>query len=120
MITSYRDLEVYKRSYELALEIHKKSQGFPRHEQYELGSQLRRAATSIPLNIAEGFGRKGTEKDFKYFLRIGLGSCNEVMVLLEMIRDLGYIEKENYEELNEKYDHVTRQIYRLIEKWESW
>lgn len=90
---------------------------FPKHELYELGSQLRRAATSIPLNIAEGYGRRGTSGEFKQFLRTALGSCNEVMVLLEMIKDLGYLEATKYQELNEEYDHLARQIYRLIESW---
>ncbi len=55
-ISSYKDLRVYQRSYELALEIHKITMKFPAHERQELGSQLRRAATSVPINIAEGYG----------------------------------------------------------------
>ena len=50
----YHDLEVYKRSYALAMKMHKTTQGFPHHEMYELGSQIRRTAVSIPLNIAGG------------------------------------------------------------------
>jgi acyl CoA:acetate/3-ketoacid CoA transferase alpha subunit len=53
MIKSYKDLEVYKNSYQAALELHQTTLEFPKHELYELGSQLRRAGTSIPLNIAE-------------------------------------------------------------------
>ena len=99
------------------MELHQISFNFPKHELYELGSQLRRAATSIPLNIAEGYGRKSTSNDFKSFLRIALGSCNEVMVLLEMIKDLGYLEQTKYQELNDNYDHIARQLFRLIESW---
>lgn len=117
MLKSYKDLEVFKKSYQTALSLHQMTLEFPKHEQYELGSQMRRAATSIPLNIAEGFGRRSSSTDFKNFLRIALGSCNEVMVLLEMIKDLGYLENEVFQELNETYDHLARQIYRLLESW---
>ena len=117
MIKSYKDLEVYKKSYKAALKLHQISREFPRHELYELGSQMRRAAMSIPLNIAEGYGRKSSVAEFKQFLRVANGSCNEVIVLLEMIKDLGYLEHEVFQELNETYDHIARQIYRLIESW---
>ena len=90
---------------------------FPKHEMYELGSQLRRAATSIPLNIAEGYGRKTAVAEFKHFLRNALGSASEVKVLLEMTKDLGYMEAKQFEEVYETYDHLARQIYRLIESW---
>ena len=117
MIQSYKDLEVYKKSYQSALEMHRMTLEFPRHEMYELGSQLRRAATSIPLNIAEGYGRKTAVAEFKHFLRNALGSANEVKVLSEMIKDLGYMEEKKFEEVYETYDHLARQIYRLIESW---
>jgi four helix bundle protein len=110
MIKSYKDLEVYQKSYQTALELHQMTLEFPRHELYELGSQMRRAATSIPLNIAEGYGRKSSSNEFKQFLRIALGSCNEVNVLIEMLRDLGYMEETKYQEFYEKYDHLSRQI----------
>ncbi len=116
MIQSYHDLEVYKRSYVLALRVHKISLQFPRHEMYEIGSQLRRAAISIPLNIAEGYGRKKHVNDFKNFLINALDSCNEVSVLIKMVKDLGYNIPE-YEELNEEYDHLGRQLNKLIQTW---
>ena len=78
MIQSYKDLNVYKRSYSLALKVYGIAKILPKDEQYGLSSQLRRAATSIPLNIAEGYGRKSSEAEFKQFLRNSLGSCNEV------------------------------------------
>ena len=116
LIKSYLDLEVYKRSYNLALQVHKLTQSFPRHELYEIGSQLRRAAIAIPLNIAEGYGRKQYVNDFKHFLINALGSCNEVAVLVEMVKDLGYV-IEQYDELKEEYDYLGRQLNKLIQTW---
>jgi four helix bundle protein len=119
MITSYRDLEVYKESYEMALRIHQMTQKFPDYERYEIGSQLRKAAMSIPMNIAEGYGKKESELDFKRFLRMSLGSCNEVRVMLDMSRDLNYIEEQGYKEITQKYDILGRRINTLIQKWKS-
>lgn len=111
---SYTELGIYSKGYKLAIKIHQITMGFPRHELYEIGSQLRRAAISIPLNIAEGYGRKTYLKDFIKFLINAMGSCNEVSVLLDMIKDLGYIEISEYNILKEDYDHLGRQINRLI------
>lgn len=112
---SYKDLDVYHKGYKLALEIHKLTMLFPRHELYEIGSQLRRAAVSIPLNIAEGHGRSVYINDFKKFLINALGSCNEVIVLLQMIKDLGYIEDHHYHILTKEYDYLAKQINKLTQ-----
>ena len=113
-MSGYKELAIYQKSYDGALQIHKLTATFPKHELYELGSQMRRAAMSIPLNIAEGYGRKVHQNDFKNFLKNALGSCNEMQVLLDMIKDLGYIDKE-YDELKELYDYTSRQIARFIQ-----
>jgi four helix bundle protein len=78
MIASYKDLEVYQESYQLALLLHQMTQKYPKFEKYEMGSQTRRAAVSIPVNIAEGYGKRESQLDFKRFLRMSLVSCNEV------------------------------------------
>jgi four helix bundle protein len=70
-VRSYRDLEVYQEAYNLAIAAHKLTRTFPDFERYELSSQLRRAAVSIPVNIAEGYGRKHSDAEFKHFLRLG-------------------------------------------------
>ena len=117
MIKGYHDLEVYQKGYRLALDVHRMSKSFPNHEMYEIGSQLRRAAISIPLNIAEGYGRKKYKDDFKRFLINALGSCNEVSVLVDMIREIGYITEQQHRELKEEYDHLGRQINKLVQTW---
>ena len=117
MIQSYKDLDVYQRSYNLALDIHRLSFTLPEVEKYELRSQLRRAAVSIPLNIAEGYGRKDSKAEFRHFLRNALGSCNEVQVLLNMIKDLGYIQEEIYTGFAPNYEIVGKQLNKLIQNW---
>ena len=116
-IKSYRDLEVYKRSYSLALDMHRLSFTLPKSERYELSSQIRRSAVSIPLNIAEGYGRKNSKAEFKHFLRNSLGSCNEVQVLLEMLRDLEYIKEDLYLSFKKDYDILGKQLNKLIQTW---
>ncbi len=111
----YKSLEVYRRSYKQALEIHRITQTFPNIEKHEIGSQMRRAAISITLNIAEGYGRKDSAGEFQHFLRNALGSCNEVRVLAEVCRDLGYIDDAMYSSLEKEYEIVGKQLYRLRE-----
>lgn len=113
-VASYEDLGVYQNGYRLALKVHRLTQSFPAEERFEIGRQLRTAAVSVPANIAEGYGRKNSIAEFKHFLRNALGSTNEVVVLLNISRDLGY---HSDIELIEAYDVLGKQIYRLIEKW---
>jgi four helix bundle protein len=117
MIRGYQDLEVYRRSYNLALRLHQMTLQFPSHERYELGSQIRRSAVSVTLNIAEGYGRKSSPNEFKHFIRNALGSTNEVRVLVDMAKDLGYLESVAYRELAEEYQILGKQLYRLMERW---
>jgi four helix bundle protein len=83
---SFKDLLVWQRAMELVKEIYKITKQLPRSEDFALSSQLRRAAISIPSNIAEG-SRRGTQKDFAQFLRIASGSSAEVETQLLIVRD---------------------------------
>ncbi len=116
MGTGYGNLEVYKRAFALAIKLHKITLSFPSFEKYETGSQLRRAAVSVTLNIAEGYGRKDSAREFQHFLRNALGSCNEICVLLDIVKALGYIQEVIHKELIEEYNVLGKQIYRLREK----
>jgi four helix bundle protein len=82
---TYKDLEIYRLSHELAIEIHKVSLSLPKFEFYEEGSQVRRAAKSIPANIAEGFGRRRYKNEFIRFLTFALASCDETKEPLEIL-----------------------------------
>ena len=116
-ISSYRDLKAYQRSYQLALEIHKRTKEFPVQERRELGSQLRRAASSVPINIAEGYGRKPSAEDFKRFLVIAMGSCNEVSVILDFALDLGYLAKKEHVRWQGQCGEVGKMLNKLIQVW---
>ena len=116
-IRSYRDLRIYQRSYAAALEVHRLTLKFPTFERLELGSQLRRASSSIPINIAEGYGRKKSASDFKRFLIIALASCDETSVLLDFSRDLNYLDGKTHALLKEKYEEIGKGLTKTIQIW---
>ena len=116
MIENYRQLTVYQKSYDLARKVHELTAAFPKFEQYELGSQMRRASSSIPANIAEGFGKNDSRAEFVRFLRMGMGSANEMLVWLDFGKDYGYITAEDHDALQKAYGYLARQLNRLIGK----
>ena len=118
-IESFRDLIVYQKAYGMSLEIHKLTLDFPRFEQMELAGQLRRASKSIALNIAEGFGRKGygTLADFKRFIVISLGSCDEVRTLIDYCRDLGYINNSQYNKYESSCIEIGKLLSSILKTW---
>ena len=119
LIKSFRDLEVYQESYKLAISVHRMAATFPDFERYELASQIRRAAMSIPLNIAEGYGKKRSVKEFQRFLTMAMGSCNEVEVILDMVLELGYIKAEDHSVYTKKYDTLGRRLNVMTSKWKE-
>ncbi len=119
MVRSFRDLDFYRDAYQLALEIHRLSMTFPAFELHETGGQMRRASKSIPQNIAEGFGRRASEKEFKHFLLIALGSCDEIQVDLDFCRDLDYVTIEAYKDLHDRYDSVGKRINAFRSRWQG-
>ena len=112
----YRNLKVYERSYKAGLAIYELTKRYPEEEKYGIVSQMRRASTSIPLNIAEGYAKKSSQEEFKRFLLMAIGSANEMSVLLEYSKDLGYISLERYEKAIKEYDEIGRMLSSLIKK----
>ena len=98
---------------------HIMAKGFPDYERYALADQVRRASRSVPTNIAEGYGRRKTINDFKHFLTVALGSSNEMIVHLEITRELGYAELVVCNQLIDEYTIICKMLYRLIENWRS-
>ncbi len=81
-IVNVEDLDVYKRSYRLALEVHKETMQFPQPDKFELGGQMRRASKSIPTNVAEGFAGRSSAAQYVRYLNIVRDSCDEMFTHL--------------------------------------
>src|SRR3989338_9489975 len=107
----YEQLRVWQEAMELTKEIYKLSSRFPKEELYGITSQLRRAALSIPLNIAEGQSRG--PKDFRHFLTIALGSCNETLTILTLTIELGLVDSRSIAMLRTRLLSLMRQLRAL-------
>jgi len=116
-IRSFRDLEVYQQGLELVTCSYRLVEGLPESERYGLASQMRRAAVSIVANIAEGYGKKRSVKDFRAYLDTGVGSCNEMIALLDVCKELEYIDTEEWEKLSEAYTVLAKRISVLARNW---
>ena len=119
MIQSFKDLEIYKESYELAIIVNKEVNKLPFYENSDLGSQLRRCSKSIPANIAEGWAKRRFSKEFKHHLDIAVGSCNEMEVHISMAKDLDYWKKEFSEDLLKRYIFLGGKIVKLRDNWKT-
>jgi four helix bundle protein len=108
----YRELIVRQKSMDLVTLIYKVSRAFPREEVFGLTAQLRRAAVSIPSNIAEGQGR-GSVKDFLHFLAVARGSLQEVETQLIISQRLGYAEAEELDQILAVSAEVSRLLHGL-------
>jgi four helix bundle protein len=109
----YHKLIVWQRARELVRLIYKHTESFPKAEEFGLKGQLRRAAVSVVLNIVEGY-RKSTTKEYLHFLNISDGSLAELEAALEIVLDLQFIPKANYEILENKRSEVGYLLSQLI------
>ena len=117
MIESFRDLKVYQKAYAVSKEVHEISLKLPDFEKHELGSQIRRASKSIAMNIAEGFAGNCSLQDFKRFLIMALGSCEEVRVQIDYLKDLKYITDDIHGKLEKEYREIGKMLVTMINKW---
>ena len=117
-IKSYRDLKVWQKAMDLVVQCYKLSQCFPDSERYGLVSQLRRAAVSIPANVAEGWGRNST-KDYIRFVSVAFGSLTEVETHLQIAERLGYINAEQAGRLLEQTSEVSKMLVALRKSLEE-
>jgi four helix bundle protein len=113
MLRSYKDLTAWQTAYQLALDVYRASGRFPERERYGLTAQLRRAAVSIPSNIAEGYGRR-TRPDYLRSLHIAYGSVCELETQLLLATDLGYLTAESSKSLLQSAGDVERLLKALI------
>ena len=113
MIQSYKDLIVWQKSIELVCEIYKLTDHYPRTELYGLTSQMRRAAVSIPSNIAEG-RKRGTRRDFCRFLYIAISSASELDTQIIIAKKLSYGDNSSYIEVDTLLSAVLKMLSVMI------
>ena len=109
----YRNLKVWERAHRLTLEVYGVTRTFPKDELFGLTSQMRRAAASIPANIAEGCGRNG-DAELARFMTIAMGSANELDYHLLLARDLRYLPPPRYDQLSVETQSVARMLATFI------
>jgi four helix bundle protein len=114
----FRNIKAWEKSHQLALATYKATQSFPSDERFGLISQARRAATSIPTNIAEGCGRD-TDKELAYFLRVAAGSSSELEYLFLAAKDLGYLKADTYTKLDQQVNKVKKMLNGFIKSLQS-
>lgn len=114
-ITSFKELRIWQKGIEIVKDVYRITDTFPKKELYCLTTQMRRAAISIPSNIAEGFKRKHN-KENKQYLYIALGSIAELETQLIISYELKYTMKNDFDSISEKIDHFSRMTNLLIKK----
>ncbi len=115
-IERFEQLEVWQAAHILVLDVYRKTKGFPTEEKFGLVSQMRRAAVSVPANIAEGFKRRGRAEKI-HFYNIAQASLEELRYYFILCRDLGYIVGDG--DITERADKVSRMLYGLVQSLES-
>ena len=113
MLKTYKDLNVWKKAYEMCLRIYRVTGNFPREEIYSLTSQMQRAAVSVPSNIAEGYGRQ-TTKEYIQALYIAYGSLCELETQILLARDFDYINPADLKDNLDQIGDVERMLKALI------
>ena len=110
----FHNYKIWSKGHQIALSIYKKTKSFPNEELFGLTSQIRKASMSIPFNIAEGCGRK-SDAEFAHFLNIAAGSASEVEEELLMSFDLGFLDKESYQLLDNDVKEIKAMLSKLID-----
>lgn len=111
----FRELTVWQKAHRLTLAVYKATESFPREELYGLTSQIRRAASSVPANIAEACGR-GTDAEFARFLQIAMGSASELEYHLLLSRDLNFLKQTDHESLTNTVIEIKRMLTAFLQK----
>jgi four helix bundle protein len=117
MLRKVDDYAVFKRAHVLTLEVYRLTRQLPKEETYGLVSQMRRAAYSIPMNLKEGSA--GSTSEFARYVRITIGSKEEVEYQLMLAKDLGYITKEQCKKLSGEVAEIGKMLYSLLRKLSS-
>ncbi|MEW6215866.1 MAG: four helix bundle protein [Nitrospirota bacterium] len=116
---SYRDLEIYKLSYDLAVKIHGMTLKLPKHEMYEEGSQIRKSSKGITSCIVEGYGRKRYKAEFIRFLIYAHASCDETITHLNFIKDTNGFDEKTIDRFINEYNELGSKINKFIQYVEN-
>jgi four helix bundle protein len=119
MIKSYKDLDVWKLSFDLAMEIFRLTRKFPKEELYSLTSQIVRSSRSVSANITEGWAKRNYEKIFKQHLIDSIGSNMETINWLDFGLACEYISADEHQKLVEKIDIISKMLTKLHQNWNS-
>jgi four helix bundle protein len=114
-VQNFRDLKIWQLGRTLVHQMYKITGTFPADERFGLVAQMRRAAVSVPSNIAEGFTRRHN-KEYKQFLYIAMGSSAELETQITLAHDLGFVDKQECAALHETCNHLSRMMQSLINK----
>ena len=117
MIKTVFDLDVFRLSYELAMRMFAITRSFPKEEKYSLTDQLVRSSRSISVNIAEGWGKRVYENEFKRHLVYATGSLEETKVWLRFAWECGYIAESVYHEVIQALEMIGARLYKLFLNW---
>lgn len=117
-VSDHRQLVAWQKGIALSLETYRISRRFPREETYGLTSQIRRAAVSVPANLAEGNGRIH-RAEYAHFVSVARGSLREVDTLIEIALGLGYLKEQELANTRELLDHLGRMLTRLLKRLEG-
>jgi four helix bundle protein len=114
-VKNYKDLEIYKLSYDLAVKVHRMTLKLPKHEMYEEGSQVRKSSKGIPACIVEGYGRRKYKAEFIKFLIYAHASCDETILHLNLLKDTNDLDEKEMQNFLQAYDELGSKIYRFIQ-----
>lgn len=120
MIQSYKDLEVYKRSFKMAMDIFWLTKDFPKEEIYSLTSQITRSSRSVSLNIVEVWAKRQYENVFKQHLIHALGSNSETETSLLFAKECKYIDQKTFDLFADEIDQIGKMINKLHQNWTSY
>jgi four helix bundle protein len=119
-MSSYRELDIYKESKRLAIEVHKMTMILPKHELYEEGSQIRRSSKSVTSMIVEGYGRRRYKADYIRYLIFSQSECDETILHLDFLFETNSLSNaELFNKLKTDYDLLSKKINKFIQWVES-
>ena len=116
-IRSIHDLEVYRLSFETAMDVFRCTKAFPGDEKYSLTGQIRRSSRSVPGNIREGFAKRRYRDVFARHLTDSLGSAEETRTWLDFALECKYMPPELHSALSDKYDRICAMLFKLLQQW---